>query len=261
MTDWFVGTMGYGYKPWLGTFYPTGLPARQQLAYYATKFNAVEMDSTFYGTPTPAAVERWRQITPPGFIFCPKAPREITHDRRLSGVEESVDHFLETIRLLGERLGPIIFQFPPDFTVGGLGLLDAFLATLPDDLRYAVEVRHTSWVVEETASVLAAHEVCWIAADYIHLPKQITPTTDFLFLRFLGRHGRYATKNYEVEDKTADLAAWQTQINPLLPQMKAVYAFFNNDYAGYSPATANRFKALAGLPTADLQPPSQPRLL
>lgn len=261
MTGWYVGTMGYGYKPWQGSFYPEGLPARQQLAYYAGKFNAVEMDSTFYGTPAASSVDRWRQVTPPGFLFCPKLPREISHDRRLVDAEASTIHFLETMRGLGDKLGPIILQFPPDFTAGARDLLDAYLATLPDDLRFAVELRHESWVGEETAAMLAARRVCWIAADYIHLPKEIVPTTDWLFLRFLGRHGRYATKTHEVEDKTADLVAWHSQIEPLLPEITDVYAFFNNDYAGYSPATANRFKALAGLQVADLQPPTQPRLL
>lgn len=260
MTGWYVGTMGYGYKPWQGTFYPDGLSARQQLPYYAGKFNAVEMDSTFYGTPTPTAVDRWRQVTPPDFLFCPKMPREITHDRRLVGATEATLEFLETMRRLGDKLGPIILQFPPDFAEGGRNLLDDYLTTLPSDLRFAVELRHDSWVTDETAAMLSRHHVCWVAADYIHLPKQIVPTTNWLFLRFLGRHGRYATKTHEVEDKTADLIAWHSQIEPLLPLVTDVYAFFNNDYAGYSPATANRFKALAGLPVADLQPPTQPRL-
>ncbi len=261
MTDWHVGTMGYGYKPWQGTFYPDSLSARQQLPFYASKFNAVEMDSTFYGTPTPSAVDRWRQVTPPGFLFCPKLPREITHDRRLLDAAAPTTHFLDTMRRLGARLGPIILQFPPDFTSGGRGLLDDYLATLPADLRFAVELRHPSWVGDDTAAMLAAHRVCWIAADYIHLPKQIVPTTDWVFLRFLGRHGRYVTKTHEVEDKTADLAAWHSQIEALLSAVTDVYAFFNNDYAGYSPATANRFKMMAGLPATDLQPPTQPRLL
>jgi uncharacterized protein YecE (DUF72 family) len=253
--------MGFGYKPWQGTFYPDKLPKTQQLPYYATRFNALEMDSTFYGTPRAGTVERWRSVTPEEFRFCPKAPREITHDLRLATVTEPIlAIFLDTMRLLGDRLGPIVFQFPPDFSVEERHNLAAFLPRLPKDIRFAVEFRHRSWWSDETADLLRAHNICWVAADYIYLPKEIRRTTDFLYVRFLGRHGQFATKTHEVLDKTADLEAWQEKIEPHLPEASEVYAFFNDDYAGHAPTTANRLKTLLGLET-EAGPPQQGRLL
>jgi uncharacterized protein YecE (DUF72 family) len=260
MVMWHVGTMGFGYKQWQGVFYPEKLPARARLAFYAERFSAVEMDSTFYGTPAAATVERWRLDTPAGFRICPKAPREITHDLRLSHAGGLLDHFLDTMRLLGEKLGPVLLQFPPDYTAAERENLASFLGGLPHDVRFAVEFRHRSWLGEATAGLLRAHAAAWVAADYSYLPKEVWPTTDFVYLRFLGRHGRYVDKTREQEDKTADLQRWVAQVNALEQVPGTGYAFFNNDYAGYSPATANRFKALVGQETAELRPPTQGRL-
>lgn len=264
MTDWYIGTMGFGYKPWQGAFYPDKLPKQQQLPYYAGQFNALEMDSTFYGTPRAETVDRWRDVTPPGFRFCPKAPREITHDLRLAGPsDDALALFLETMRRLGDRLGPIVFQFPPDFPIGERDNLAGFLARLPKDTRFAVELRHRSWWSDDTADLFRAHEVCWIAADYIYLPKEIRRTTDFLYVRFLGRHGQFETKTHELVDKTTELQAWRAKIAPHLEgnaPIGEVYAFFNDDYAGHSPGTANRFKTLLGLDVGE-SPPQQARLL
>ena len=247
-----IGTMGFGYKAWQGTFYPEKLPKARQLAYYATRFQALEMDSTFYGVPRAESVVRWREITPDGFKFCPKMPREITHDLKLSPAAEPVlTSFVETMRLLEDRLGPVVIQFPPDFVSAEFETLANFLPGLPGDLRFALEFRHRSWWGERTAELLRAHHMCWIAADYLYMPREIWQTTDFLYLRFLGRHGRFATKTHEVLDRTDDLVHWREQLLPHVETAPAVYAFFNNDYSGYSPATADRFKALLGL---DVEP-------
>ena len=260
MTEWYIGTMGFGYKPWQGVFYPDKLPKGQQLAYYVSRFNALEMDSTFYGTPRVESVERWRETAPSGFKFCPKAPREITHDLRLApATAASLDNFLDTMRVLGENLGPVVFQFPPDFTFAESENLRSFIERLPRDIRFAVELRHRSWWRDETAAMLSARDVCWIAADYIYLPKEVRRTTDFLYIRFLGRHGQFATKTHEIVDKTADLERWREQVATHRETAPVVYAFFNDDYAGHSPATANRLKTLLGL-DVEPGPPEQKRL-
>lgn len=261
MSTWYIGTMGFGYKPWQGTFYPDKLPKAQQLPYYATRFNALEMDSTFYGTPRAETVERWRQLTPEGFKFCPKAPREITHDLRLATVTEPIlGNFLDTMRVLGDRLGPIAFQFPPDFSADERGALADFLPRLPRDLQFGVEFRHRSWWSEATAELLASHEICWIAADYIYLPKEVRRTTDFLYVRLLGRHGQFATKTHEVLDKSDELQQWRDRVEAHQVEAPTVYAFFNDDYAGHAPATANRLKAILGQEIEE-GPPQQSRLL
>lgn len=261
MTEWYIGTMGFGYKPWRGVFYPADLSDRQQLPYYAGFFNALEMDSTFYGIPTTTVVDRWRQLTPAGFKICPKTPREITHDLRLQGADAQFEAFLHAMRVLGDRLGPIVLQFPPDFTTAETSNLTEFLKRLPDDLRFAVEMRHRSWVGEATLDLLAVHRVCWIAADYIHLPRSFWATTDFVYLRFLGRHGRYPAKNKEVDDRTADMTHWLDQVRSHLDDMPTAYAFFNDDFAGFAPASATRFSRLVGMPLLDWRLPQQGSLL
>ena len=129
-------------------------------------------------------------------------------------------------------------------------LTDAF-----SEIAVAFEVQNP-----ETAVLLKAHNLCWVAADYIHMPKRITPTTDFLYLRFIGPHGQFASKDHEIIDKTDILQNWYQQIQPHLEKVTAVYAFFNNDYAGYSPETCNKFKRIVGADVGEIRPLQQGRL-
>ncbi|MCA9875116.1 MAG: DUF72 domain-containing protein [Anaerolineales bacterium] len=260
--DWYVGTMGFAYEPWRnGVFYPAGMPQKQFLGYYSQRFNAVEMDSTFYGLPSAKTVQNWTAVTEPGFKISPKTPRAITHDLRLDDSAAQMATFLDTMRLLEDKLGAILIQFPPDFTVGAAQRVDHFLGQLPADLRYAVEFRHRSWDTPETAQMLAAHNTAWVMTDYLYMPARITyRTADFLYLRFLGRHGQYPDKDREVEDKTAVLQNWRAQVETHLEAIDTVYAFFNDDYAGYAPATANKFKKIVGMNVEEIRPYQQGRL-
>lgn len=260
MTEWFLGTMGFSYKSWVGPFYPDGLGSRHHLTYYAERFNALEIDSSFYGTPRASTVERWREITPPEFVFCPKMPRAITHEARLVDAAEPTAEFLARMRLLGDKLGPILIQFPPDFTMAEVGALIRFLPLLSPEMRFALEFRHRSWEQPETAVLLEKHNLCLVAADYIHMTRQVVPTTDFLYLRFLGPHGRFPDKDREVLDRSADLQQWWEYLQTRLDGIRAVYAFFNDDYAGFAPATTNRFKTIAGLDPGEIRPMQQGRL-
>lgn len=260
MTEWYLGTMGFSYKAWVGPFYPDGLSSRLHLPYYAERFNALEMDSTFYGTPRASAVERWFEVTPPDFITCPKMPRAITHEARLVDAAGATAEFLERMRPLGEKLGPILIQFPPDFTMAEVGALIHFLPLLPRELRFALEFRHRSWESPETTLLLEKHGLCLVAADYIHLARRIVVTTDFLYLRFLGPHGRFPDKTHEQIDRSADLELWWQHLQPRLDKVRAVYAFFNDDYAGFAPATTNRFKKIIGIEPDEIRPMQQGRL-
>lgn len=260
MTEFRLGTVGFGYKEWLGNFYPDKMKSRDYLSHYSQFFDTVEIDSTFYGTPKAESVQRWAQQTPPDFIFCPKTPRIITHDLRLQNFP-SMDEFLTVMRHLGEKLGPILIQLPPDFKTAEKISLESFLARLPTDLRYAIEFRHRSWQEPEAVDLLRQYGVCFAAADYIHLPPTIHRTTDFLYLRFIGVHGRFRGKDSEQIDVSERLQHWHEQIQPHLPHVKAVYGFFNNDFAGHSPTTCNRFKRLLGLPTSYPENPTQERLI
>lgn len=260
--NWYLGTMGYSYDDWKGVFYPEGLDKREYLSYYSQFFNAVEMDSTFYGTPRPEYVQRWVQTTPDDFIFCPKMPRQITHELQLVGAEQEVATFLQTMRLFENKLGPILIQFPPDFSRGEIGVLEAFLDTLPLDLRFAVEFRHRSWHATETGEMLQARQMCWASTEYVHMPHRIYVTTDFLFIRWIGRHGTFDTKDRERVDKSDSLQEWLEDIERRRSDgFHTIYGFFNDEYAGFAPATCQKFKQLAGLPTDSLTPPQQGRLL
>lgn len=262
MRRWYLGTMGFSYKDWEGVFYPDGLAPRDYLAHYSRFFNAVELDSTFYGIPRPEYVERWAAVTPPEFKFCVKTPREITHERRLVEAEETMGAFLTTIGRLEEKLGLILIQLPPDFSFGHIHQLAVFLRHLPDEFRYAIEFRHPSWHATATGQLLQNHGVCWASTDYIHLPQRVYVTNDIIYIRWIGHHGQYETKDHERVDMTERLEGWWKDIQSRLAEgVQTVYGFFNNDYAGHSPATCNRFKEIVGLPTKPLRPPQQGRLL
>lgn len=260
MIEWRLGTMGFSYKDWNGVFYPDGLATRDYLAYYSRKFEAVELDSTFYGTPREEYVERWAEVTPPNFMFCAKTPREITHERRLEESDELMRDFLSTMRLLGDKLGVILIQLPPDMTFSHIHKLAVFLRELPPGIRYAVEFRHPSWHATATGQLLQNHNVCWASTEYKFLPQRVFVTTDFVYIRWIGRHGEYEVKDHERVDMTPHLQEWWEDISSRSDEIVAAYGFFNNDYAGHAPATCNRFKEIAGLPTKRLQPPQQGRL-
>jgi uncharacterized protein YecE (DUF72 family) len=252
--------MGFSYKQWVGPFYPDGLNARYHLAYYAERFNSLEIDSTFYGSPKASSIQRWHDVTPKAFKICPKMPRAITHDARLVGVEDLAQEFLEKMRLLKDKLGVILIQFPPDFSQAEMSQLIHFLPALPKDLRFAVEFRHPSWNKPETAVLLETHNICWVSADTVYMPRQITPTTDFLYLRFIGPHGRFANKDRIQIDRSADLEQWWRMLQSHLQKVKVVYAFFNDDFEGFSPTTCNRFKHIIGLEPDEIRPMQQGRL-
>jgi len=260
MVHWYLGTVGFSYKDWDGTFYPAGLPQRSYLAHYSQIFNAVELDSTFYGTPPVERVRQWAQVAPAGFKFCPKTPRQITHELRLAKAEPAMLIFLASMRHLGDKLGPILIQLPPSFSAGEFDTVAAFLANLPGDLRYAVEFRHPSWYVFETAELLKAQGMAWVSLDYLDLPKQIGLTADFLYIRWLGEHGRFEQKNRTQKDVSPELTWWWEYIQPHGDHVQSIYGFFNNDYAGYSPGTCNHFKTIVGLPVVNPELPQQGRL-
>ncbi len=260
MANWYLGTMGFSWKDWSGTFYPEGLDANEYLAYYSRIFNAVEIDSTFYGTPRNEYVQRWADITPEGFKICAKMPKIITHEMELKGTAELVNQFLDTIRLLGDKLAVILIQFPPSFTISHLPVLDVFLDRLPHDLRFAVEVRHRSWHRPETEEMLRKHQVAWAATEYEHLPKRIYLTSNYLYVRFIGHHRRFRNHRSEKVNVTPQLEWWYENLEPFMDQVDSVYGFFNNDYSGFAPGSCNRFRALAGQPVMPFTPPQQGRL-
>ncbi len=261
MVKWFLGTMGFSYPDWAGPFYPQDADQRDYLQFYSQVFNSVEIDSTFYGIPRQEVVERWDAITPPDFKICAKMPKLITHEHELVGAAEPLANFVDVMRRLGDKLGVILIQFSPAFSVLKRPQLAAFLKDLPPDIRFAVEVRHRSWYTEKTAELLREHHVAWAATEYRHLPKQIYQTADFLYVRFIGWHGRFKTHESERLDVSYQLQWWWENIQEHIVDVHAVYGYFNNDYSGFAAATCNRFKSMFGFEVKPLaQPPKQPRL-
>lgn len=259
MINWNIGTMGFGYQDWSGVFYPAEMTSRNYLSYYSRIFNAVEIDSTFYGIPRLESVRRWAAITPSNFQFCLKTPNAITHDLKLVGASGLMSQFLDAVRVLEQKLGVILIQFPPSFGADQMGVLEEFLVDLPKDIRFAVEIRDRSWYTARTqfANMLSRYGVCWAATQYPGLPREINLTTDFLYIRWIGQHGSYKNHDHERVDRSPELQNWWQLILYIQDQLESVYGFTNNDYAGFAPATANRFKQIAGLETQDLTPPQQ----
>jgi uncharacterized protein YecE (DUF72 family) len=256
-----IGTIGFGYSDWDGSFYPSGLPTREYLKFYSQKFNALEIDTTFYGTPKAETVARWNADTDENFTFCVKTPRTITHQMGLIGTRGLMSEFSDSVRPFGDKLGAILIQLPPRFTVRNTEILHNFLQEIPNDLRFAIEFRNLSWYTKDTFQLLSNYDVGWVITEYPGLPLNIWRTTDFLYIRWIGEHGAYTPHTHERVDKSSQLEWWWDQIQPHLNHIKAFYGFFNNDYAGFAAGTCKKFMKVIGLPVQENIYPEQKSFL
>jgi uncharacterized protein YecE (DUF72 family) len=223
-----VGTSGYSYKPWKGSFYPEDLPTAKMLEFYASRLPTVEINNTFYRMPKPELLERWADDVPESFRFVLKASQRITHMKRLRGVEEEVAYFVKTAAVLGPRLGPLLFQLPPNSKKDVERLRD-FLALLPAHARAALEFRHDSWFDEEVYQALrdagAAH--CLADTDESEGEPALVATADWGYLRL--RRSEYSDE---------ELQAWVARIRAQ-PWQEA-YVFFKHEDEGRGPDLAQR---------------------
>lgn len=180
----FAGTSGFSYTEWRGRFYPEAFPEAQMLRYYAGRLPTVEINNTFYQMPKVETIAAWRDAVPDSFCFAVKASRRITHQGRLAGTEADVARLFEVAGTLGSKLGPVLFQLPP-FLKKDLGLLVAFLDTLPKERRAAFEFRHPSWFEDGVYAALAAHNVALVGGDLEEAEKSppLVATADFGYLR------------------------------------------------------------------------------
>lgn len=195
-----AGTCGFAYRDWVGRFYPADVPANGLLAAYAERLPTVEIDGTFYRPPDPGTLAGWYHRTPPGFLFALKAPREITHVRRLVGIEDAVRSLLLAVAELEEKLGPILFQLPPTLE-RDLPLLRELLALVPHGGRIAIEFRHPSWNDDTVLDALREASAALCIVDAVRGETRVVPTARFGYLRL--RRARY--------DRRA-LAAWVERI-------------------------------------------------
>jgi uncharacterized protein YecE (DUF72 family) len=244
MARLFVGTSGWSYADWKGTFYPADLPSRQYLDFYADAFGSTEVNYSFYHLPRPSTYEKWAAQVPDGFIFALKASRFITHVKRLADSEEAWETFVRNAQALGPHRGPILLQFPPSFR-SDRRRLDAFLTRAQQPapgtrpLRLAFEFRHESWFVEETYSLLRRHKAALCIADSPRYPRREVMTADFVYLRFHGRIDLLASKYTD-----AELAAEAKRIRRYLRNGLDVYAYFNNDALGHAVANARTLREM-----------------
>lgn len=243
----YLGTQGWSYKDWVGALYPPRTQARDYLSYYAQEFNAVELDTTFYGTPLADRVALWDRSTPDDFQFTAKTPRSVTHDRRLIDAEADFEEFVQVVSGLGPKLGAILVQLPPDFTTDERPALQRFIERLPADFRFAVEFRHRSWLTDETYEFLRRHGVAWTMIDLVYMPRQIECTADFTYVRWLGDRRQIQRMHETQIDRTQDLEAWAEQLENVSHRLERMYGFVNNHYSGHSPADVRALKRRLGL--------------
>lgn len=272
-----VGACAWSFESWRNVFYPGRLPPERWLEFYARYFPTVEIDATFYATPSPNAVRHWLEATPPPFRFSCKLPRAITHQCRLRDCTDALNAFLQALEPLAPKLDVILIQLPPSFSPRqGKAALRNFVEQLPRDFRFAIEFRDAAWHQPQVIRLLEKNRICWVWADTSPLnernlaPFEFQPrTADFLYVRLLGD---YATK-YDRDGKhlhsygkllwkrEAAMESWGLKIEHALPELRAVYAYANNHFEGFALVTAQRLAARLGfeleLPIAEEGDPGQ----
>jgi uncharacterized protein YecE (DUF72 family) len=261
-----LGTSSFTASGWNGSFYPRGMKPSDYLGFYAERFHTVEVDSTFYACPTARTVENWNARTPDDFVFSVKVPRTMTHDKVLVECDAEFSEFLETMDILGPKLGPIVFQFPffatnvlrdrHEFT----DRLVPFLKKLPADHTFGIEIRNRNWLNAEFADLLRDHQIALVLQDRSWmlnpLELRFNPiTAGWTYIRWLGDRKQIEAKTMTwdkvVVDRTAELSSWVEFCYQIMKRGVLVYAYANNHFQGHGPATIEQFQSLwheKGLP-------------
>ncbi len=228
MTLW-VGTSGYNYDEWKGGFYPQKIASAQMLPYYAQRLSTVEINYTYYRMPNAKTLQGWNDVTPERFKLTLKAPKRITHEKKLRECADDVKYFAEVASRLGPKLGALLFQLPPSLRQN-LPLLDAFLETLPDGTCAAFEFRHGSWLNEELYARLRARNLALCVADSVTLATPTVITADYAYFRLRD-------EGYSPED----IAGWAQRIRESTVRCREVYVYFKHEEAGLGPQFAGTF--------------------
>ena len=231
--SYLIGTSGYNYPEWRGTFYPDKFPTGKMLGFYASHFNTVEVNYTFYRMPTPALLEGWAKGTPDNFRFTLKAPRRITHDSKLQRCEELVQVFCKTAAGLGSKLGVLLFQLPPTFKRDD-SVFESFVDLIPEETRAAFEFRHPSWHDEAVFDALRRRNLALCVADSEKMSTPVVTTADYAYFRLRD-------EGYQ----DADIVQWASVIGALDAADRFVY--FKHEEQGKGPDFAKRLRSALGV--------------
>jgi uncharacterized protein YecE (DUF72 family) len=223
-----IGTSGWHYDHWRSRFYPEKLAKAKWLEFYATNFTTVELNNSFYRLPSEAAFTTWRDSSPANFTFAVKVSRFITHIKRLRDAEEAVEKFITRAQILGEKLGPLLYQLPPNMHRDD-ERLESFLPILPQGMKHVIEFRHQSWLEEPVFKILHKYNIGLCVFDMPSLSCPLEATADFAYIRFHGSTGLYWSCYSDEE-----LADWAKRLADLVMNLKAVYIYFNNDAEAFA---------------------------
>jgi len=220
----YIGTSGWVYPHWEGVFYPESLSSKDKLKYFSQHFKTTEVNYSFYRLPKPNSYKNWYSQTPGDFLFSIKASRFITHIKRLKGVRPAWKAFIKNALNLKEKLGPVLFQFPPNFKVDAKRLEDFLKIINNKKLRFAFEFRHESWCDEKIYNLLKKHNAAWVIADSPSFPKAEELTADFVYIRMHGSKVLFSSKysKKELDDLAEKIKKWSKQ-------NKDIFIYFNND--------------------------------
>jgi uncharacterized protein YecE (DUF72 family) len=233
-----IGTSGWHYDHWRGPFYPEKLPASEMLQFYTRHFDTVELNNTFYRLPPETGLDTWRESVPKGFCFAAKGSRFLTHMKKLKDPEPGIANFFQRIDRLAARLGPIVFQLPPQWEVNAQRL-EAFLDALPPRHRYAFELRNPTWHTPEIYRLLRRHNAAFCIFEIAGFRSKCELTASFTYVRLHGPGGAYQG-SYPAQT----LRKWARQIRDWQKDLRAVYVYFDNDQAAYAVENARELNRL-----------------
>jgi uncharacterized protein YecE (DUF72 family) len=260
MSEARIGTQGWNYDDWVGPFYPRGTRSSEFLDLYSRLFDTVEVDSTFYAVPSESVIGSWRARAPAGFIFSLKLHQQMTHGERLRNCAGQLEEFCGRARGLGENLGALLIQLPPDFSPRSWEALEKFILLLPPDIQFAVELRDPAWfsglIFERLNALLSSQGVALALVDGNWIPRKVSlklvdcPTAGFAYLRWMGP--RVLTEFSHVQvDRDRELKQWAEGVVRLGKRVERIYGYFNNYFQGHSPASCNQLKKLIGQPVIE----------
>ena len=235
-----IGTSGWHYKDWVGDFYPAKFKSSEMLSWYSQRFKTVEINNSFYRLPEERDFKNWKDSVPDHFYFSVKASRFITHRKRLHDAESATQKFLSRAQLLGEKLGPILFQLPPNWRVNSQRL-EEFLVTLPAKNQYVFEFRDPSWYVPKIYALLKHHKAALCLHDWHGSQWPVEFTSNFTYVRFHGSQGSYAG-GYSMKH----LQRWAENVLSWQERLAEVFLYFNNDRQGHAVRDAQSLSDLLG---------------